>query len=445
MGPGKISGRILKECRSQLSFIFAFLFNQSLSHHIIPAVWKRSEIIPVPKTKLAQNLNDLRPVALTSVAFKCLERIVLGRLLQDSENQLDPMQFAYRKNKSVDDALLVFLNNITKHLDVPKSHARVLFIDFSSAFNTIQPHLLAQKLIALNVNTSTILWIIEFLTHRTQYVNLNGKSSETLITNSGAPQRCVLFPVLYSIYTNDYRTMDENICLIKFADDTTLHGLLSNSEEAYRSEVNRFCEWCKNNHLTLNVDKTKELVFDYRRKKEPLTPLLIDGKIVSIVDSYKYLGPKIDSKLNWSNHAHDVCKKVNQRLYFLRKLRSFKFNPEILLLFYRATIESIITYGINCWGSSIMTKDKERINRLIRKSEKIVKRTLSQIDCLYEDHAVKKAKTILKELTHPLNKQFLLSSRSGKIIQPIAKTERYRRSFVPSASALLRRLKSCDT
>ena len=217
-------------------------------------------------------------MALTSVAFKCLEIIVLGRLLQDSENQLDPMQFAYRKNKSVD-ALLVFLNNITKHLDVPTSFARVLFIDFSSAFNTIQPHFLAQKLIALNVNTSTILWIIEFLTHRTQYVNLNGKSSETLITNTGAPQGCVFSPVLYSIYTNDYRTMDENICLIKFADDTTLHGLLSNSDEAYRSEVNRFCEWCKNNHLTLNVNKTKEIVFDYRRKKEPLTPLLIDGKI----------------------------------------------------------------------------------------------------------------------------------------------------------------------
>ena len=84
----------------------------------------------------------------------------------------------------------------------------------------------------------------------------------------------------------------------------------------------------------------------------------------------------IDSKLNWSNHAHDVCKKVNQRLYFLRKLRSFKVNSEILLLFYRATIESIITYGINCWGSSIMTKDKERINRLIRKSEKNCKKNI---------------------------------------------------------------------
>ena len=76
-----------------------------------------------------------------------------------------------------------------------------------------------------------------------------------------------------------------------------------------------------------------------------------------------------------------------------------------------------------------MTKDKERINRLIRKSEKIVKRTLTQIDCLYEDHAVKKAKTVLKELSHLLNKQFLLSSRSGKIIQPIAKNREISKVF----------------
>ena len=48
-----------------------------------------------------------------------------------------------------------------------------------------------------------------------------------------------------------------------------------------------------------------------------------------------------------------------------------------------------------------MTKDKERVNRLIRKSEKIIKRTLTQIDCLYENHAVKKAKTIVKEFTQP--------------------------------------------
>ena len=112
--------------------------------------------------------------------------------------------------------------------------------------------------------------------------------------------------------------------------DSISYGTYTTYWDSISYGTHRFCEWCKNNHLTLNVDKTKELLFDYRRKKELLTPLLIDGKIVSIVDSYKYLGLKIDSKLNWSNHAHDVCKKVNQRLYFLRKLRSFKVNPEIL-------------------------------------------------------------------------------------------------------------------
>ena len=152
---------------------------------------------------------------------------------------------------------------------------------------------------------------IEFLTHRTQYVNLNGKSSETLITNTGAPQGvCYLQFYIQSTLMIIEPWMKISVSL-NLPMTLLCMVLLSNSEEAYRSEVNRLCEWCKNNHLTLNGDKTKELVFDYRRKKEPLTPLLIDGKIVSIVDSYKYLGLKIDSKLNWSNHAHDVCKKVN--------------------------------------------------------------------------------------------------------------------------------------
>ena len=97
-----------------------------------------------------------------------------------------------------------------------------------------------------------------------------------MITNTGAHQGCVLSPVLYSIYTNDYRAMEKNT-LIKLADDTTLQGLLSNSEECYRSEVKRFCDWCKDNYLTLNVDKTKELIFYYRIKKEPIMPLCYDN------------------------------------------------------------------------------------------------------------------------------------------------------------------------
>ena len=98
-----------------------------------------------------------------------------------------------------------------------------------------------------------------------------------MITNTGAPQGCVLSPVFYSIYTNDYRATEENTRLIEFADGTTLQGLLSNSEECYRSDVKRFCDWCKDNYLALNVEKTKELIFYYRIKKEPIMPLCYDN------------------------------------------------------------------------------------------------------------------------------------------------------------------------
>ncbi|GFS24312.1 Non-LTR (Long terminal repeat) retrotransposon and domain-containing protein [Elysia marginata] len=116
MGPDGVSGRILRECCQQLSPIIKDIFNLSLKLHTIPAAWKKSEIVSVPKKKSATNLNDFRPVALTSVIF--LERNVLRNLLKESENKLDPMQFAYRQSQSVDDALLVFINNIAKHQDL---------------------------------------------------------------------------------------------------------------------------------------------------------------------------------------------------------------------------------------------------------------------------------------------------------------------------------------
>ncbi|GFR57780.1 Battrachocottus baikalensis orf1 and orf2 genes [Elysia marginata] len=60
--------------------------------------------------------------------------------------------------------------------------------------------------------------------------------SKTIITNTGAPQGCVLSPVLYTLYTNDFRTSSPNLNLIKFADDSVIHGFIYNDESAYFEE-----------------------------------------------------------------------------------------------------------------------------------------------------------------------------------------------------------------
>ncbi|MHC5954113.1 reverse transcriptase domain-containing protein, partial [Streptococcus pyogenes] len=83
---------------------------------------------------------------MTSVVMKSFERLVLAHLKDITDHQLDPLQFAYRANRSVNDAVNMGLHYILQHLDRPGTYARVLFVDFSSAFNTIVPELLSSKL-----------------------------------------------------------------------------------------------------------------------------------------------------------------------------------------------------------------------------------------------------------------------------------------------------------
>ena len=147
--------------------MFAILFNWSLRECCVPSVWKNSVICPIPKKKNPSSLNDYRPVTLTSIVMKCFEKLVLRRLLTFTNKHLDPLQFAYKPHRGIDDAIFTVLHNAFLHLDKAGSYVRILFIDFSSAFNTIQPHLLALKLLHLDVNPKLILWIVNFLLHRT--------------------------------------------------------------------------------------------------------------------------------------------------------------------------------------------------------------------------------------------------------------------------------------
>ena len=117
VGPDSISPRILKLCSNQLAKIFSVIFNMCFSSQTVPAVWKKSCIVPVPKKNVITCMNDLRPVALTSAVMKVCERIVLQHLKKLVINFIDPLQFAYQQNRSTDDAILILLHKIYSHID----------------------------------------------------------------------------------------------------------------------------------------------------------------------------------------------------------------------------------------------------------------------------------------------------------------------------------------
>ena len=123
------------------------------------------------------------------------------------------------------------------------SSVRLIFFDFSCAFNTIQPHLLVQKRVYMK--SSVISWIFDYLTNRLQYVRLNGVLSSFLWTNTGAPQGTILAPFLFSLYTADRRSTDGLCPVVKFADDTELvEKSVMMRTRFTTSRWGNFVNWC---------------------------------------------------------------------------------------------------------------------------------------------------------------------------------------------------------
>ena len=311
-GPDGISPRLLKLCGSQLATVFTDIFNWSLSLCVVPTCFKKATIIPIPKKNSISCLNDYRPVALTSVVMKCFEKQVLNFLNSKLPDKFDPFQFAYKANRSVDDAISINMHEILQHLEEKKSYARVLFIDYSSAFNTIIPSKLHFKLINdLKLPVSICNWILNFLLNRSQVVKIGTNLSSVLVLNTGTPQGCPLSPQLYSIFTHDCIAEHPKSLVVKFADDTTVTGLISGNDEShYRAQIDTIVNWCDANNLLLNVTKTKEMVIDFRKIKTPILPLTINGTIVEQVSSFKFLGTCISDDLSWTVNSTEILKKA---------------------------------------------------------------------------------------------------------------------------------------
>ncbi|KAL0184059.1 hypothetical protein M9458_019755, partial [Cirrhinus mrigala] len=407
-GPDNIPGRVLRDCAVELTDVFTDTFNISLNQAVVPTCFKATTIILVPKKSSPPCFNDYRPVALTPILMKCFERLVMQHIKSVLSPSLDPFQFAYRPNRLTDDAISTALHSALTHLDKKDSYVRMLFIDFSSAFNTIIPQQLTQKTGPAGAQHLTV----------PQAVRVGSNTSSTIILNTGAPQGCVLSPLLFTLLSHDCTPSHSSNCV----------GLISKRDEAdYRSEVSRLAMWCRDNNLSLNVEKTKEIVVDFRRAHTQHSPLTINGASVERVSSTKFLGVHITEDLSWTNNTSALTKKSQQRLYFLRKLRRARAPAPIMYTFYRGTIESILTSCITVWFGACNASCQKTLQRIVKAAERIIGVPLPSLQDIYSTRLTKKA----ADPSHPSFFSLLPSGRRLRSLQ--ARTSRLKDSFFHQA------------
>ena len=163
----------------------------------------------------------------------------------------------------------------------------------------------------------------------------------------------------------------------------------------------------------------------------------VKNQAVEQVDSFKYLGTVIDKKLSFSCHVDSVCKKANQRLYLLRKLKYFDVRQDILEMVYRSLVESILTFNIVTWFGNLSVKDRARLTRVVNLAGKIIGRTQKPLTDIYHQATKRKAVKIISDPVHPLHSSFQLLPSGRRFRVPLAKRNMHRRSFCLVALHLL--------
>ncbi|KAK0156400.1 putative RNA-directed DNA polymerase from transposon BS [Merluccius polli] len=479
-GPDSVSPSTLKHCADQLSPVFTDIFNTSLETCHVPACFKTSTIIPVSKKPRTTGLNDFRPVALTSVVMKSFEHLVLSHLKDITDPFLDPLQFAYRANRSVDDAVNLALHYILQHLDSAGTYARIL----------------CEKLSQLSVPDSTCRWITDFLSDRKQHVKLGKHVSDSQSISTGSPQGCVLSPLLFSLYTNSCTSSHQSVKLLKFVDDTTLIGLISDGDESvYRWEADHLVTWCHRNNLELNALKTVEMVVDFRKNSASPAPITLCDSTIDTVESFRFLGTITSQDLKWELNISSLIKKAQQRMYFLRQLKKFNLPRTMMVHFYSSIIEPILTSSITIWYAAATAKDKGRLQCVIRSAEKkfnlprtmmvhfyssiiepiltssitiwyaaatakdkgrlqcVIRSAEKVIGCnlpslqdliadLYTSRTLRRAGKIVADPSHPGHKLFE-TLPSGRRLRSIrTKTSRHKNSFFPSVTSLINKART---
>ena len=222
---------------------------------------------------------------------------------------------------------------------------------------------------------------------------------------------------MFALYTADSRSTDDSCPLVKFADDTELVGKISNDEDViYHKQTENFVNWCDKNYIYLNVSKTKEMCTDFRKNQKCHKPVYIKGEALERVDTYKYLGVIFESKLNWKENINSVLKKVNSRMHYIRKLKSFGVNSDMLVTFYNAVMCSIVTFGSVCWGGNISKLDRGSLEKIVKKAGHVVGKPLDSFKTLHEKRLYRKLMQILNNPTHPVRRYFdsRRSNRSGR-------------------------------
>lgn len=358
-GPDRIHPLMLKHLRHLQVEQLTTFFNHIWNHHDFPNQWRLAHIIPLCKPGKDRTLpTSYRPISLTNVICKLIEKIIVKRLHYslDQKGQLDRFQCGFRPKKSTTDSLIHLSQEILTGF-ARKQYTISVFFDINKAFDRIRPSTILHALQKLQYGGNIFFFIQNFLEGRLFQIRIGHMLSAPTRQITGTPQGSVLSPLLFILAVNNIQNhIRYPVKHLLYADDLALFvrgNDLQTLQHNLQSTINRLAVWGDEHGLSFAPSKTKVINFT-KKRNTPLLQLNLKGEPLLQVNSTRFLGLTFDHTLTWSLHIQELRRKCSQRLNLLKKVNgtSWGADKKCILRIYYSHIRSILDYGSIVYASA---------------------------------------------------------------------------------------------
>ena len=378
------------------------LTNSSFRTGVLPRRWLQSIIVALLKNGKPSDIPaSYRPVSLTSVICRCVERMIANRLVHYLETHgcLPDEQSGFRKTRSTVDQLAALVDVIVEAFNTRMRRAEVsgnetsgrvlaVFVGWMKAFDKVDHGLLISKLRLMQVPHTIVRWIANFLQDRTANVRVGTSYSRTKRTTCGVPQGSVLGPILFIIFMSDLSRLLRTLPGVHhgfFADDLTLCTTGMTAQEAVppmQRALDVITTWSRRNFLPVSLDKTEYMVFSRSNHSEQDVAdlgLTLDGVAVKRADlstdtALRYLGVRHDHFLHFGHHIDYLESNAADRLAQLAAACGSDWGPTShdIRTFFCGHVLSVLTYGAEVWYPKLARSNVDRIDGLMHRGMRIV-------------------------------------------------------------------------
>lgn len=372
-GPDLLHPRVLKELKNSIVKPLTTIFTESINHGVLPDDWKIGDVKALFKKGSRENAGNYRPVSLTSIPCKLLEKLVRDKVVNYmNENDLfTDSQYGFRSSRSCQLQLLDTMERWTDWIDQGKSFD-CLYYDYRKAFDRVAHCRLIVKLQAYGIGGKILTWIRAFLTDRKQCVVVNSCKSSTSPVSSGIPQGSVLGPTLFLIFINDIEDGIKSTMRL-FADDSKLFNLASSEDETsiIQEDTDKLSLWSEKWLLSYNVDKCGTIHYGNNNLEQKY--YLSDNNVkkeLPTAESERDIGVLFDSQLKFRDHMSNSINKANKVTGLIR--RTFlHINVKQFRKLYKTLVRPHLEFCNTVWAPRFI-KDINAIERAQKRATKLV-------------------------------------------------------------------------